>query len=141
MAQPSVRPISDEMAQDLLRAAHAAVLLAHAPYSGVKVGAALLSIDGTVHTGCNVENASLGLTICAERTAVVKAVSSGQRGFSAIAIATSLEDALMPCGACRQFLFEFSPDLMVVTQGSKGPWLRAQLSDLLPKAFGPANLA
>jgi cytidine deaminase len=126
---------------DLLRVAHAAVQLAHSPYSGVRVGAALLGVNGEVFTGCNVENASYGLTICAERVAAVKAVSSGVTAFQAIAIATSLEDPLMPCGACRQFLHEFAPELRVITQGMQGPRAEAGLDELLPRPFRPDDLS
>ena len=125
---------------DLLRVAHAAAQLAHSPYSNVRVGAALLSADGEVFTGCNVENASYGLTLCAERVAVTKAVSSGVTDFRVIAIATSLKDPLMPCGACRQVLYEFAPDLHLITQGMEGPRAEAGLGELLPKAFRPSDL-
>ncbi len=134
---PSPRP--DDVA-DLLRVAHAAAQLAYSPYSRVKVGAALLAEDGEVYTGCNVENASYGLTLCAERAAIVRAVSSGERRFRAMAIATDLPQALMPCGACRQFLFEFAPRLWVHVQGAEGGVETLNLSELLPRAFSPSDL-
>jgi cytidine deaminase len=126
--------------EDLLRVAHAAKALAHSPYSRVQVGAALLAADGQVFSGCNVENASYGLTVCAERVAVVKAVSSGSTRFRAIAIATNREQALMPCGACRQVLREFGAELAIVCQGSSGATERASLAELLPRAFSRSDL-
>lgn len=133
-------PLTPDEVDDLLRVAHAAALLAHSPYSGVKVGAALLSEDGEVYTGCNVENASYGLTLCAERVALVKAVSSGETRFRAMAIASSLPHPLMPCGACRQFAQEFAPELFLVAQGSEGPRVESTLAELLPRAFRPGDL-
>jgi len=134
---PPLRP--DEI-DDLLRVAHAAAELAHSPYSGVKVGAALLCADGQVFSGCNVENASYGLTVCAERVAVVKAVSSGETRFRALAIATSLPHPLVPCGACRQFVHEFAPELFVVVQGMEGPRIETTMAELLPRALRPGDL-
>lgn len=130
----------DAQISELLRAAVTASEQAHSPYSKIKVGAALLARSGRVFTGCNVENASYGLTLCAERVAVVKAVSSGEREFTAIAIVTNLPRTLMPCGACRQFLQEFAPELRVVCQGADGARSEAVLSELLPRAFGPNDL-
>jgi cytidine deaminase len=114
---------------------------AHSPYSNVRVGAALRAEDGRIFTGCNVENASFGMTLCAERTAVVKAVSEGVRTFTALAIATSLDRALMPCGACRQVLHEFAPTLRVIVLGANGERVQTTLAKLLPDAFGPQSLA
>jgi|SRR5690349_1231515 len=131
---------SHESIQDLLRVAFAAAELAHSPYSKVKVGAALLAADGQVYSGCNVENASYGLTLCAERVALVKAVSAGATRFETIAIATSLDGPMMPCGACRQFLSEFAPELLVIVQGKTGPRFQARLTELLPHPFGPRDL-
>lgn len=113
---------------------------AYAPYSGFKVGAALLSRDGRVFTGCNVENASYGLTVCAERVALFKAVSEGAREFEAIAIACG-KGPCAPCGACRQVLFEFAPDLTVIMTDAEGKEVRVtRLSELLPEGFGPGSL-
>ena len=142
MPDPAAQPPSpsSESIQDLLRVAFAAAELAHSPYSKVKVGAALVAADGKVYSGCNIENASYGLTICAERVALVKAVSSGATRFHAIAIASNLDAPMMPCGACRQFLSEFAPDLFVVVQGKSGPRFQARLSELLPHPFGPRDL-
>ncbi|MBK7875947.1 MAG: cytidine deaminase [Planctomycetes bacterium] len=113
---------------------------AHSPYSGVRVGAALLTNDGRAFTGCNVENASYGLTLCAERVAVVKAVSEGATRFTTIAIASSTKEPLMPCGACRQTLQEFAPGLRVLVAGPRGPVREARLDELLPHAFSPRDL-
>ena len=114
---------------------------AYSPYSKIRVGTALRAADGRIFTGCNVENASYGMTWCAERTAIVKAISEGARKFTAMAIATSLDRPLMPCGACRQVLFEFAPDLRVIVLGADGKRLETFLGDLLPEAFGPADMA
>jgi cytidine deaminase len=142
MPEPAPRKPSpsDDAIQDLLRVAFAAAELAHSPYSKVKVGAALMTTDGQVFSGCNVENASYGLTICAERVAAVKAVSSGATRFEMLAIGTNLDAPMMPCGACRQFLSEFAPDMLVVVQGRSGPMFRGRLAELLPHAFGPRDL-
>ena len=118
----------------LTAAATAARELAYAPYSKFKVGAALLTESGEVHTGCNVENASFGLTVCAERVAVLKAVSSGDREFKAIALSTKTGAA--PCGACRQFLSEFRGDIPVIIQNLHDNSVRiVSLETLLPDQF------
>jgi cytidine deaminase len=140
MAESQAPSPSSDSIQDLLRVAFAAAELAHSPYSKVKVGAALVAADGQVFSGCNVENASYGLTLCAERVAMVKAISSGATRFTSIAVASSLDSPMMPCGACRQFLSEFAPDLFVVVQGKHGPRFQARLSELLPHPFGPRDL-
>ncbi len=128
--------ISDEQ---LVAAAIAASQHAYIPYSRYAVGAALLAGDGTVYTGCNVESASFSPTICAERTALVKAVSEGRREFTAVAVAT--RDAGSPCGVCRQLLYEFSPSLRVILADLDGNLrLSTTLEDLLPHGFGPFNL-
>ena len=108
---------------------------AYAPFSEFHVGAALKVNSGEVFTGCNVENSSYGLTICAERSAAVAAVSAGCRDFSAISI--SLTDSPVPCGACRQFLYEFNPDLLCLLDqiGNSEPPVCVRLSDLLPAGF------
>lgn len=120
--------------------AREALRRAHSPYSGVRVGAALRAKGGTVFTGCNVENASYGLTLCAERVAVTKAVSEGAAEFTVIAIASSTKEPLMPCGACRQTLHEFAPDLRVLVAGPRGAVSETTLVELLPRAFGPRDL-
>lgn len=113
----------------------------YAPYSHFAVGAALLCEDGTVFTGCNVENAAYGSTICAERTALVKAVSEGHpKGWTTLAIAGSGEDFCWPCGACRQMLYEFAPNLRVLAVNGHGQFQEATLSELLPMGFGAASL-
>jgi cytidine deaminase len=111
----------------------------YSPYSGYAVGAALLGRSGQVYLGANIENAAYGESICAERTAVVKAVSEGERQFDAIVVATA--NGGSPCGACRQVLNEFAPDLLVVLVDAHGQiTLQARLPDLLPGAFGPSHL-
>ena len=117
---------------NLLSRASEARNLAYAPYSGFAVGAALLSDSGEIFCGCNVENLSLGLTICAERVAVASAVQAGQRRFELIAIIGSGEGPIIPCGACRQVLAEFAPDIHIVSEGPKGVQQEWELSDLLP---------
>jgi cytidine deaminase len=119
----------------LIRDARKAAKSAHSPYSGVKVGAAILASDGRVFSGCNVENSSYGLSICAERTAAVKAVSDGSRSFSAVAVVSNLEGLTYPCGACRQFLSEFGIDMIVIVASGKGEVSHHRLGELLPKAF------
>ena len=115
---------------------------AYVPYSHFPVGAALLCSDGAVFTGCNVENAAYGSTICAERTALVKAVSEGRRdGFAALAIAGRSEDYCWPCGACRQMLYEFSPDLEILVARGDHQFVKYTLRQLLPGGFGPDSLA
>lgn len=132
--------------QTLIRAAFAAREYSYAPYSRFKVGAALLAADGTVYTGCNIENAAYTPTVCAERTALFKAVSEGKRTFYAIAIVGSLEGRkneriTSPCGVCRQALYEFGgPSLRVILAKSEEDYLLTTLGELLPQGFGPKNL-
>ena len=121
--------------RELLNLAGQASENAYAPYSRFSVGAALECEDGTVYTGCNVENAALGSTICAERTAVCKAVSEGHRRFRRLAVYAEGTDYCMPCGACRQFLVEFSPDMEVLCSKAGGRYVSYKLKDLLPYAF------
>lgn len=122
--------------RDLMSAAKEASFHAYVPYSHFQVGAALECEDGTVFTGCNVENAALGSTICAERTACVKAVSEGYTKFKRIAIYADSQDYAYPCGACRQFLAEFAyNDLEVLIFKNDGRYVSYRLSDLLPGKF------
>lgn len=123
---------------ELMALARKAMETSYSPYSHYAVGAALLCADGRVYQGCNIENASFGLTNCAERTALFKAVSEGERAFSAIAIAAS-GSAPYPCGACRQALNEFAPDLRVLLTWEGGQ-LVTTLPELLPHSFGPHSL-
>ena len=114
---------------------------AYCPYSGFPVGAALMCEDGSVFTGCNVESAAYGSTICAERTALLKAVSEGHRDdWTAIAVAGRGDEFCWPCGSCRQMLYEFAPDLRVLAVRGDGTYEEALLSELLPKGFGASNL-
>lgn len=124
--------------EKLLEMALAARKFAYVPYSGYAVGAALLCEDGRVFTGCNVENAAYGNAYCAERTALVKAVSEGARRFTKVAIAAS-GSAPFPCGACRQSLYEFSPEMDVLVTWD-GNVRKAALKALLPEGFGPSSL-
>lgn len=126
--------LPDDIALQLVEAAREARGYAYAPYSGFSVGAALLAEDGTVYTGCNVENSSFGLTCCAERTALFSAVAMGERSFLAIAVVADGKP-VPPCGACRQVLSEFAPDLPVVLAGTAGPHHILTMTNLLPEPF------
>ena len=128
------------MADSLVEQARAAQAKAYAPYSQYRVGAALEADDGRVFVGCNVENASFGLTICAERGAVARAVSEGALSFRRVTIVSDSEPPAPPCGACRQVLFEFSPGLIVESVGptSRRRW---SIQELLPAAFSKGSLA
>ena len=113
---------------------------AYAPYSHFAVGAALLAKDGRVFHGCNVENASFGLTICAERNAVWKAVSEGVKEFTAIAVTARDGRGAPPCGSCRQVMHEFAPNLWVYWRDARGRILKRRMHELLPNAFRLADL-
>ena len=140
MAEQTTSVLTDDLRRRLVDAALAARERAYSPYSGYAVGAALLTASGAVYTGCNIEIASYGATVCAERTAAFKAVSEGERAWRAIAIVTS--NGAAPCGICRQVLYEFGPALTVVTANAQGEvvW-EGPLGDLLPLGFGPQKLA
>jgi cytidine deaminase len=126
----------------LLAAAREMQEHAYVPYSGFRVGAALLAADGRVFTGANVENAAYSPTICAERVALPAAVVAGARELTALAVVGDGDGPCTPCGVCRQTLYEFAPDLVVIAAGATGEPARYVLSrDLLPEAFGPRRLA
>jgi cytidine deaminase len=120
--------------RELYRTAQQMVQYAYAPYSRFKVGAALLTKSGEVFTGVNVENSSFGATICAERTAFVKAVSEGFREFDAIAVVSS-DGEVFPCGICRQFMFEFGDDLKIITGEDEEHLKIKEITELLPEGF------
>ena len=123
------------MKSDLREAAARARLRAYAPYSGFLVGAALRLTSGAVVSGCNVENISFGLTMCAERVCVGKAIEQGEKGFEALAIVADTETPIVPCGACRQILWEFGGDLEVLLANLTDETGRHRLKDLLPLPF------
>ena len=133
--------LSSQEAQDLIAAAEEARSASYSPYSNFAVGAALLDDRGGIHIGTNVENASYGLTICAERVAIGSAVAVGKRSFNAIAVVGPADTPhCTPCGSCRQVLFEFNPSLQIIVKGPAGDPVYLQLGDLLPDAFGPSTL-
>lgn len=141
MSHSQSRDVPDETARMLLHRAREARVHAYVPYSHFTVGAALLAESGEVFTGCNVENASFGLTNCAERVAIGKAVSEGVRGFRAVAVVGPQDDApCAPCGACRQVLHEFGPEMVVVMPRGDGYSLTS-MRELLPGAFDESRLA
>lgn len=119
----------------LIQAAKQASNFVYAPYSKFKVGAALLTKSGKIYSGANVENASYGLTVCAERVALFKAVSEGEKNFKALAIYTKTKDFTLPCGACRQVLAEFNPNLPIIIVNATGKTKKFSLAKLLPYPF------
>ncbi len=119
----------------LLDCAGEARTKAYVPYSGFAVGAALKACDGQVFRGCNVENVSYGLTVCAERVALFAAVAAGVREFTSLAVVTDAPEPAAPCGACRQVLYEFAPDLQVMLANLQGRQKKFSLKELLPEAF------
>jgi len=126
--------------QELIELARSAAEKTYSPYSHYPVGAAALTVEGRVFSGCNVENASFGGTICAERTALVKAVSEGFCRFKAVAVVCSKAHECWPCGICRQFMSEFGVDIDVIVEGADGRLQRSKLAELLPQHFGPGDL-
>ena len=128
------------MTDALVEAALRAREHAHAPFSHFKVGAALEDAEGRIHTGCNVENASYGLTLCAERVAVFKAISEGARKFRRVAVAADTDVLTPPCGACRQILWEFCGDIELVLANVGGKTEVVRLKDLLPRPFDASFL-
>ena len=126
--------------ENLLDAARRARENAVAPFSKFRVGAAVRTKSGKIYAGCNVENASYGLTICAERVAIFKALSEGERGFDAVAVVTDTEKLTPPCGACRQIIWEFCGDAEVILGNLKGKSEVYHMSALLPHPFDSSNL-
>jgi len=120
---------------ELIDAARQVQKNAYAPFSGFKVGAAILAKDGQIFTGVNVENSSYGLTICAERSAIGKAVTAGCNKFAKIVVYSNSSPPATPCGACRQVLYEFSPDMQVICVNNQNEINRYELSQLLPEGF------
>lgn len=125
--------------KELIRYALEAQKKSYSPYSNFKVGAALLTEEGKVFTGCNIENAAYSPTICAERTAIVKAVSEGYRDFKKIAIVGG-DDGAFPCGVCRQVIREFSETINIIIAKSEEDYREYSLEDILPNSFGPNDL-
>ena len=126
--------------QELVELAFTMLDRSYAPYSHFPVGAALEGSNGVVYTGCNVENAAYGSCICAERTALVKAVSEGCRSFRRLAVVGNSADYCWPCGACRQMLYEFAPDLEILAANKDHQFVKYTLRQLLPCGFGPDTL-
>jgi cytidine deaminase len=131
----------DEVAREATSVARTAAPQAYCPYSGFHVGAAVVTAGGKIFPGCNVENASYGLTICAERNAIFQAVAGGETVVRLVVVYTPTAEPVPPCGACRQVLHEFGPDSEVLAV-CDGPGMRRwRLTDLLPGAFGPQDLS
>jgi cytidine deaminase len=131
--------LSPDIIDRLIEAASAVREKAHAPYSAFAVGAAVLDANGDVHVGCNVENASYGLSVCAERHAIAAAVAAGENRFQAVAVVTDMDPPASPCGACRQVLVEFG-DFPVILANPAGERILTRVGDLLPDAFTPDSL-
>ena len=121
--------------KELIESAVNARERAHAPYSNFKVGAAIHTKDGKIYTGCNIENATYGLTICAERVAIFKAISEGEKEFAAICVVADTDELTPPCGACRQIIWEFCGDIPVIFANLKGDTEIVRMSELFPRAF------
>ncbi|KAF9973017.1 hypothetical protein BGZ73_003767 [Actinomortierella ambigua] len=134
-------PLTEEEIEELITKALDARTYSYSPYSKFRVGAALLTVDGKIFQGCNVENASYGGAICAERTAFVKAVSEGHLRFRAIGVSCDFHHYITPCGICRQFMNEFGKNLEIFFINPDRAYKRAILADLLPHAFGPEDVA
>jgi cytidine deaminase len=128
------------MTDELVSAALRARDNAHAPFSKFRVGAAVEDEAGTIYTGCNVENATYGLTVCAERVAIFKAISEGARRFKRIAVAADTDELTPPCGACRQILWEFCGDIEIVLANPRGKTEALRLGVLFPRAFDASFL-
>lgn len=128
--------------RELLKIAEEARFNAYVPYSKFRVGAALLTPDGKVYTGCNIESASFGATNCAERTAIFKAISEGEKKFVKLAVASDNSDKnqpTWPCGICRQVIVEFADDIQIITGSSKGDIIEINIKDLLPHYFAKGD--
>jgi cytidine deaminase len=139
MSESTTASLSDSARRELIDCARRVREKAYAPYSHYLVGAALLDANGTIHMGCNVENAAYGETICAERSALVRAISDGVQKFTTIAVVT--KNGGYPCGSCRQMLYEFAPHLTVIIANADGNVIGEQpLHQLLPGGFGPEQL-
>jgi len=128
-------PAMDFPVEKMINTARAAKEAAYAPYSGLRVGAALLTSQGRLYKGCNIENVSYGLTVCAERVAFYKAFSEGERQFAAMAVISDLDGFCSPCGACRQVLSEFGADLKIYICSKNGEFIVKTLTELLPEPF------
>lgn len=124
----------------LIEAARKAKKNSYSPYSRYRVGSAVLTTDGKIYTGCNIENSSFSLTICAERTALFKAVSDGKKKFKAIVVSSDNEEFAFPCGACRQVISELAGDVDIILTNGKKNLKKFKTSDLLPYPFTPKNL-
>ena len=132
------RGSSDE---ELIRPAREVRSKAYSPYSGVKIGAAILTRDGSIYAGCNIENSSYGLSNCAERTAIFKAISEGRRELVSMSIVGDSEDFTRPCGACRQVMVQFNPRLRIIRVGLVDGYRSETTAEkLLPEAFNPSSL-
>jgi cytidine deaminase len=137
------KPLAAGTIKKLIREACAACVTAYAPYSKLKVGAAVLTDSGAIHRGCNIENASYGATVCAERVALWRAVADGARKIRAVAVVYHAHELAIPCGMCRQVLSEFGPDMLVIQATTRGKYTLTSLATLLPAPFVtlPANRA
>lgn len=138
--EPEVKVIADDLLRKLIDVAKSASSKAYCPYSQFRVGAAALGGSGKVFPGCNVENASYGMTICAERSALARAITDGETRIEAVVIYTPTPMPTAPCGACRQALNEFGPEMECICVCDGNNLMRMKLSELLPAAFGPKNL-
>ncbi|MEJ6708600.1 MAG: cytidine deaminase [Amylibacter sp.] len=127
--------LTDAQIQSLKSEAKAAMEHAHAPYSNFTVGAAILMEDGTIVRGANIENASFGATICAERSAIASALSQGHRGIKAVAVTNATDTKITPCGICRQVIYEYGTDIPIICSNQSGDHMIHSISDLLPHAF------
>ena len=132
--------MEEKRIKELIELAQKAKEKAYAPYSGFKVGACLAASSGRLYTGCNIENASYGATVCAERTAVFKAVSEGEREFEAMALVSDAGKPVLPCGLCRQVLAEFSSKMLVISAVNANEYRIFSLKEILPEAFSKADM-